>query len=116
MSTSHDEQEQLSTLDLTERLRTLEQQNRSWKIGGIAAVAALAISLTAGAWAQELRQRMPFRSPTIEAEHFVLKSADGATRGEFTVTATGPVLQLFGPNGRIIWSTRGGARPATDGE
>lgn len=109
-------QNELSTQELTQRLLKLERQNRSWKIGGIAALAALAISLTASAWAQELRQTMPFRSKTVEAEHFVLKSADGATRGEFTVTANGPVLELFGPNGQVVWSTQGGARPATDGE
>jgi hypothetical protein len=116
MSHSQHGHDALSLNELTQRLRKLERQNHAWKIGGIAAVAALAISLTASAWAQELRQAMPFRSKTVEAEHFVLKSADGATRGEFTVTATGPVLQLFSPNGQVIWSTRGGARPATDGE
>lgn len=101
--------------ELLQRVQRLERQNRRWKVGGIAAIAALAASLTATTWAQQ-RNAMPFRTPTVEAEHFILKDADGATRGEFTVTANGPVLQLFGPGGRVIWSTHGGARPATDGE
>jgi ferric-dicitrate binding protein FerR (iron transport regulator) len=105
----------LRARELEARVKRLERQNRRWKIGGIAAVAALAFSLAATAWAQQ-RNAMPFRTPTVEAEHFVLKDASGVTRGEFTMTANGPVLQLFGPGGRVIWSTRGGARPATDGE
>jgi hypothetical protein len=101
--------------ELLQRVQRLERQNRFWKLGGILAVLALAASLTASAWAQR-RNAMPFRTPTVEAEHFVLKDANGATRGEFTVTPNGPVLQLFGPGGHVIWSTLGGARPATDGQ
>lgn len=109
MSTSMEEQQELA-----ERVRRLERQNRSWKIGGIAAIAALAVSLTASAWAQERRAEMPFRTATVEAEHFVLKDGSGATRGDFTVTPTGPVLELLGPDGSVVWSTKGGWRPAGD--
>jgi hypothetical protein len=82
----------------------LERKNRFWKFGGVAAVMALAAALTASAWAQR-RNMTPFRSQTVEAEHFVLKDAGGATRGELTMTPRGPVLDLFGPDGRVIWST-----------
>jgi len=105
MQTSQD-----GTLELAKRISRLERQNRSWKIGGIAAIAALAFSLTAGLWAQE--QVLPpgteraFRSRTVEAEHFILKDESGHTMGEFTVTPQGPVINLYGLNGKTIWSTR----------
>jgi len=106
------------TLELAERVAKLERQNRFWKIGGIAAIVALACSLTAGVWAQARvlprGAERAFRSRTVEAEHFVLKDASGATRGEFSVTPQGPVLEIFGPAGKVIWSTRSGPRPAGD--
>ena len=111
MSASHGEYGQLMA-----RVGRLERQNRFWKIGGIAAIAVLAASLTATAWAQ--RNAMPFRTPTVEAEHFVLKDADGVTRGQFTMTLSGPVLELLAPDGKVIWSTRPHmlAQPAKDGQ
>lgn len=112
MSTSQEEYG-----ELLQRVRRLERQNRRWKVGGIAAIAVLAASLTATAWAQQ-RNAMPFRTPTVEAEHFVLKDADGVTRGQFTMTLSGPVLELLAPDGKVIWSTRPHmlAQPAKDGQ
>jgi hypothetical protein len=98
---------------LEERIEQLERQNRSWKIGGIAAIAALAVSLTASAWAQQHNERA-FRAQTVESEHFILKNAGGQTEGELTVTPQGPVLNLYGAGGQIVWSTKGGTRPASD--
>ncbi|MGH9688281.1 MAG: hypothetical protein ACRD5K_14450 [Candidatus Acidiferrales bacterium] len=113
MSTAMDERQ-----ELMERVGRLERQNRFWKIGGIAAIGALAVSLTATLWAQERvlprGAERPLRVQTVESEHFVLKDSAGATRGEFTVTPTGPVLELLGPDGKVIWSTKGGWRPAGD--
>ena len=100
------------TQELVERIGRLERQNRFWKIGGIAAMVALACSLTASVWAQALPPgtARALRAQTIEAQHFVLKSADGQTEREFTVSARGPVIELFGPGGKVIWSTRSGPR------
>lgn len=98
---------------LEERIEKLERQNRRWKIGGIGAIAALAVSLTASAWAQQRNERA-FRAKTVESEHFILKSAHGQTEGEFMVTPQGPVLNLYGTGGQVVWSTKGGARPAGD--
>ena len=102
------------TQELVERIGRLERQNRFWKIGGVAAIAALAFSLTAGVWAQEhvlpRGTERTLKSPTVEAEHFILKESNGVTRGEFTMTPTGPVLELFGPDGKVTWSTRRGPR------
>jgi hypothetical protein len=105
-------------IQLMERVGRLEKQNRLWKIGGIAAIAALAFSLTASIWAQERvlprGAERAFRARTVESENFVLKDADGATRGVFTMTARGPVLELPAPGGRVIWSTQRGPQPAGD--
>lgn len=113
MSTSMEEHQELA-----KRVGCLERQNRFWKIGGIAAIAALAVTLTATLWAQERvfphGTESALRVQTVESEHFVLKDADGTTRGEFEVTLTGPVLELLGPDGKVIWSTKGGMRQAGD--
>jgi len=102
--------------ELAERIKRLERQNRMWKIGGLAAVVALAAAITASALAQQYPlprgAQRELRAPTVEAEHFVLKSDSGQTEGELTVTPQGPVLNLYDVNGRVIWSTRGGTRPA----
>jgi hypothetical protein len=101
--------------ELAERVEKLERQNRFWKIGAVAAIAALAISLTATMWAGERvlprGTEKAFRARTVESEHFVLKDEGGVTRGEFTMTVGGPVLELFGADGRVIWSTKSGPRP-----
>jgi hypothetical protein len=102
--------------ELVQRVKRLERQNRMWKIGGIAAIVALATAITASAWAQQYvlprNAQRALRAPTVEAEHFVLKSDSGQTEGELTITPQGPVLNLYDANGGVIWSTRGGARPA----
>jgi len=51
----------------------------------------------------------------VESEHFLLKDESGATRGEFTMTPLGPVLNLLGPDGKIIWSTNPRAIAEADG-
>ena len=105
--------------ELARQMKRLEHQNRMWKIGGLAAIVALAAAITANAWAQEYAlprgAQRTLSAPTVEAQHFVLKDANGQTKGELTVTREGPVLNLYGVNGRVIWSTQGGARPA-DGD
>ncbi len=105
--------------ELVCRVKRLERQNWFWRLSGLAAVVALAAAITAGAWAQQYvvppGTQRALRAPTMEAEHFVLKSANGQTEGELTVTPQGPILNLYGMDGRVIWSTRGGAWPAGEG-
>jgi hypothetical protein len=101
--------------ELVQRVKRLERQNRMWRISGLAAIMALAAAITASAWAQQYPlprgAHRELRIRTVEAEHFILKSETGQTEGELTVTPQGPVINLYGMDGRVIWSTRGGARP-----
>ena len=88
---------------LADRIAKLERQNRFWKTGGVLAVLALASLLAVGVRAQ---QEWPTqRAKTIEAEAFVLMDANGVTKGEFGTKGGSPSLQLYGSNGKVIWST-----------
>lgn len=89
---------------LANRIAKLERQNRFWKISGVLAALALAALLAIGVRAQEW-PRHAQRAKLIEAEEFVLTDASGVTKGEFSTKDGNPVLQLYGPTGKVIWST-----------
>ncbi len=90
---------------LADRIAKLERQNRFWKVGGVLAVMALASLLAVGVRAQQEWPRATQRAKTIEAEAFVLTDANGVTKGEFSTKDGNPILQLYGPTGKVIWST-----------
>ncbi|HEY6904923.1 MAG TPA: hypothetical protein VI216_11495 [Candidatus Acidoferrales bacterium] len=98
---------------LANRIAKLERQNRFWKIGGVLATLALASLLAIGVRAQEW-PRPTQRAKLIEAGAFVLTDANGVTKGEFSIKDGNPVLQLYGPTGKVIWSTN--PRVVTQGE
>lgn len=89
---------------LANRIARLERQNRFWKIAGALAALALASLVAIGVRAQEW-PRPAQRAKLIEAESFVLTDANGVTKGEFSTKDGNPVLQLYGPRGKVIWST-----------
>lgn len=89
---------------LASRIEKLERQNHFWKIGGVLAALALAALAAIGARAQEW-PRPAQRAKLIEADAFVLTDANGVTKGEFSTKDGNPVLQLYGPAGKVIWST-----------
>lgn len=90
---------------LANRIAKLERQNRFWKIGGVLAVLALASLLAFSVRAQQEWPRPTERAKLIEAEAFVLTDANGVTKGEFSTKGGSPSLQLYGSNGKVIWST-----------
>jgi len=90
---------------LTNRIAKLERQNRFWKIGGALAAVALASLLAVGVRAQQEWPRPTQRAKLIEAQDFVLTDADGVTKGEFSTKDGNPILELYGPTGKVIWST-----------
>lgn len=92
-------------LGLTRRVAKLERQNRFWRFGGLLAVAALAFSLTAEVRAQQGRKEAPLRAESVEAQHFVLIDQNGKTLGELVVSPRGGSLNLYGPDGKVIFST-----------
>jgi hypothetical protein len=95
---------ELSLEGLVDRIAKLERQNRFWRIGGVLAALLFVCSLAVGVRAQQNGDlERPVKS--LEAQAFVLKDADGTTRGVFTVSKGVPKLELFGANGRISWST-----------
>lgn len=89
---------------LANRIAKLERQNRFWKVTGVLTVLALASLLAIGVRAQEW-PRPAQRAKLIEAESFVLTDANGVTKGEFSTKGGSPSLQLYGSNGKVIWST-----------
>ena len=108
---------------LAARIAKLETQNRFWKLAGVIAMLMLACSLVAGVAAQQRPGVIPL-GQQLRAESFVLTDANGATRGEFGIKngspvlrlyGPDPVLELYGPDGKVIWSTKPGARATTEG-
>jgi hypothetical protein len=90
---------------LVRRITRLEKQNRFWKWGGLLAIVMLACSLAAGLRAQQVQAQMPYRARTVEAQRFVLKSANGKVLGEWAATPEGGALALYSPDGKLIWSS-----------
>jgi hypothetical protein len=89
---------------LSNRIAKLERRNRFWKIGGVLAALALAALVAIGVRAQEWPRPLE-RAKVIEAGAFVLTDANGVTKGEFSTKDGNPILQLYGPTGKVIWST-----------
>lgn len=90
---------------LAGRIAKLERQNRFWKWGGLSALVLLAMSLVAGVRAQEVRDQMPYRGNTVEAQRFLLKGSNGKVLGEWSSTAGGGAIALYSPDGKVIWSS-----------
>src|SRR5690242_1691090 len=99
---------------LANRIAKLERQNRFWKIGGVLAALALASLLAVGVRAQQEWPRPMERAKVIEAGAFVLTDANGVTKGEFSTKDGNPILELYGPTGKLIWSTN--PRVVTQGQ
>lgn len=90
---------------LADRIAKLERQNRFWKIGGVLATLTLAALLAVGVRAQQEWPRSTQRAKVVESEAFVLTDASGVIKGEFSTKDGSPALQLYGPTGKVIWST-----------
>ena len=90
---------------LIDRVEKLERHDGTWKLWSILATLVLALALGVGARAQQGQEDL-LRAKTIEAEDFLLKGPDGKTRGELTMKDGDPVLQLYGRDRRVLWSTK----------
>ncbi|HEY6441994.1 MAG TPA: hypothetical protein VIY66_01500 [Candidatus Acidoferrales bacterium] len=88
---------------LANRVAKLERQNRFWKIAGVLAALALGAFVAIGVRAQEWHPTQ--RANLIEAGAFVLTDTNGVTKGEFSTKDGNPILELYGPTGKVIWST-----------
>lgn len=112
---------------LTTRVRTLETQNRKWKVAtGVFALSVISVLLLA---AKQADQPVPkaIRATVVEAQEFVLKDTEGHTRARLSLTPTpraqgpmirklppnsrsyvldseGPSLQFFNERGELIWT------------
>ena len=93
------------------RVTKLERQNRFWKFAGLAMLLVAAFSFTANVTAQDTGVRAP--KTTVEAQTFLLKDSAGNMRGKMTVDGDRhPVLEFYGLEGNVIWSTAARALPA----
>ena len=91
---------------LVDRVVRLERQNRFWKLGGVLAVSALALSLVVGARAQQPETKYTPEIPkAIEAQSFLLRDASGAKRGELGLENGVPKIELYNSSGKVTWST-----------
>jgi hypothetical protein len=106
------EQTQPDVSELLGRVVKLERQNRAWRLGGLAALLALAFFVAAGVRAQQ-DQRPALRAATVEAHHFILQGDGGVTQGELMVSNGQPVLELYDASGKVIWSTQVGVHRVT---
>lgn len=75
-------------LALQKRLDALERANRRMRFLGLLALVLVAVGCSLG--------RGPTRA--LEAEQFILKDANGETRGGMLVTADGPALEFYDSN------------------
>jgi hypothetical protein len=88
------------------RMARLEKQSRLSKIAGALVLLAAVLSLTAKVTAQGHAVIRETKSPTVEAQMFLLKDSAGYTRGKMTVDGDRhPVLEFYDLDGKIIWST-----------
>ena len=76
---------------VTQRLDRLERGNRGIKLAGTLALLALSTLL----WIAQA----PSKSGVVEAERFILRSADGKARAELGMVKGGPTLSLFNDTG-----------------
>ena len=100
---------------LAARIAKLESQNRLWKLAGLVATVLLAFSFVAGVAAQQRPGMVIPLTRELRAESFVLTDANGVTKGEFGTKNGSPILELYGPDGKVIWSTNPSARALTEG-
>jgi hypothetical protein len=92
------------------RVTKLERQNRFWKIAGLVMLLVAAFSITANVTAQDTGVQTP--KTTVEAQTFLLKDSAGNMRGKMTVDGNRhPVLEFYGLEGNVIWSTAARAVP-----
>ena len=91
--------------ELALRVRALEKQNRRWKFLSLLALLLFAFSLTLGLRAQGDYQPNLLRAKSIEAQGFVLKDSTGNVRAALRMKGDRPVLELYDPSGRVLWST-----------
>jgi hypothetical protein len=91
---------------LLARLTKLEKQIRLSKIVGALILLAAVLSLTAKVTAQGDAVIRETKSPTVEAQTFLLKDSAGYMRGKMTVDGDRhPMLDFYDLSGKVIWST-----------
>jgi len=92
---------EVGTQGLASRIRTLESQTRRWKLTRLLLLLMLKDSLKIGVVAQG----RPNRPITIEAQTFLLRDGDGNFRGQLSMKADKPILELYDEAGKVVWST-----------
>jgi hypothetical protein len=97
--------EQMSIREMTDRIAKIERQNRFWKFGAILALVMLACSLVTAVRAEQDTKPALLRAGTIEAQHFLLKNADGTTVGIWSTKDGNGNLTLYSTTGRLTFST-----------
>jgi hypothetical protein len=87
---------------LSARVRSLESQNRVWKLSSFVLFLVLVVSLAKGLMAQGTAPNHPI---TIEAQTFLLRDTNGNVRGKLAMKEDQPTLELYDPAGKVVWST-----------
>ena len=87
---------------LSARVRSLESQNRVWKLSSLVLFLVLVVSLAKGLMAQGTAPNHPV---TIEAQSFLLRDTNGNVRGKLAMKEDQPILELYDPAGKVVWST-----------
>ena len=91
--------------ELAERVRRLEIQNRRWKLASFLLLSVFGSLLATSLVAQEKAEPVLVRAKTVEAQSFTLEDADGKIRGQISMSANSPTLELYDKTGRIVWPT-----------
>jgi hypothetical protein len=87
---------------LSARVRSLESQNRVWKLSSLVLFLVLVVSLAKSLMAQGTAPNHPV---TIEAQSFLLRDTNGDVRGKLAMKEDQPTLELYDPAGKVVWST-----------
>ena len=95
---------EIGLVQLIERVRKLEKQNRRWKLATLFLLFVVASSLATALVAQERIEPPLMRAKTVEAQSFLLKDADGNIRGRMNLKADRPTFELYDKNGKVVWS------------
>lgn len=96
---------QMSIRDLTNRIAKIERQNRFWKFGAIFVLLMLACSLVTAVRAEQDTKPALLRADTVEAQHFLLKNADGTTVGIWSTKDGNGNLTVYSATGKLTSST-----------